>query len=128
MGFWIFMLLVNMMIPLIMIGVGTSWKKNPPRTINKVYGYRTRRSSQNQETWNFAQQEIGKIWKNTGLALIPISVIWMLPLLGKNEDTVGFWASFLCLAQVAVMFVSIFFVEKALKKQFDKDGKRRDPA
>ena len=40
MGFWIFMLLMNLMIPLTMIGFGRSFMKNTPKEINAVFGYR----------------------------------------------------------------------------------------
>ena len=51
MGFWIFMLLMNLMIPLTMIGFGRSFMKNTPKEINAVFGYRTSISMKNKDTW-----------------------------------------------------------------------------
>jgi len=44
MWFWIIMFLCNLMIPVIMIGVGYMMYKHPPKSINAIYGYRTARS------------------------------------------------------------------------------------
>lgn len=51
MGFWIFMLMMNLLIPLSMIGFGWMFLKSPPKEINAVFGYRTRRSMLNPDTW-----------------------------------------------------------------------------
>ncbi len=45
MGFWIFMVMMDLMIPLIMIVFGKVFLKNPPKEINLIYGYRTGRST-----------------------------------------------------------------------------------
>ena len=34
MGFWIFMLFCDLLIPAVMIGFGGVWKKKPPKEIN----------------------------------------------------------------------------------------------
>ena len=54
MGFWIFMLIMDLLTPAIMIGFGRGFMKHPPKTINMVYGYRTSMSMKNKETWDFA--------------------------------------------------------------------------
>ena len=48
-GFWIFMLLTDLLIPLLMIGLGRLFMKRPPKRINGIYGYRTKRSMKTQE-------------------------------------------------------------------------------
>ena len=54
MGFWIFMLLTALLIPLTLICFGARFVSKPPDRINAVYGYRTRRSMKNADTWRFA--------------------------------------------------------------------------
>lgn len=76
MGFWIFMLLMNLMIPLTMIGFGRSFMKNTPKEINAVFGYRTSISMKNKDTWEFAHRYCGKLWYVCGLILLPITVIF----------------------------------------------------
>lgn len=41
MGFWIFMFILDLPIPLTMIGFGKYFLKNAPKEINAVLGYRT---------------------------------------------------------------------------------------
>ena len=50
----------------------------------------------------------------------------MLCVLGRGEGTVGAVGAGICLAQCAAMFGSIFFVERALRRAFTPEGKRRD--
>lgn len=56
MFFWIFMLFVDLVTPLIMILFGRLFLTRPPKSINGVYGYRTARSMKNKETWAFAHR------------------------------------------------------------------------
>ena len=41
MGFWIFMLIMDLLIPFTMIGFGKMFLKKAPDQINYVFGYRT---------------------------------------------------------------------------------------
>ena len=52
MGFWIFMFMTTLLIPVMMIVFGLIFLKNPPKEINWAYGYRTSMSMKNQETWD----------------------------------------------------------------------------
>lgn len=54
MGFWIFMLIMDLLIPFTMIGFGKMFLKKAPDQINYVFGYRTSMSMKNQDTWVFA--------------------------------------------------------------------------
>ena len=62
MGFWIFMLIMVLLIPLTMIFFGWLLFRKTPKEINYVYGYRTKRSMMNEGTWRFANQYCGKAW------------------------------------------------------------------
>ena len=44
MGFWIYMLIMDLLIPIIMILFGQAFLKKAPKEINYVFGYRTSRS------------------------------------------------------------------------------------
>lgn len=118
MGFWFFMTSSNFTVPVLMIVVGKVLIKNPPKTINGIYGYRTKRSRVNQNTWDFAQLYCGKLWWKIGWIMLPFSIIGMLPVIGKNDDIVGGAGAVIITIQCIIMFVSIFFVEKALKRKF----------
>lgn len=53
----------------------------PPRKINMIYGYRTKRSMKDQESWDFAQRRSAAEMIRLGLALISTSTLgWILPM------------------------------------------------
>ncbi len=125
MGFWIFCLVMCLLIPAVMIGIGWLFRYRPPKTINGLYGYRTARSMKNQQTWRFAHETCGLLWLRIGLVLLPVSIAAMLPSLGRGTDTVGLWCVGVVLVQTALLVSSIFPVERALKRTFDDYGRKR---
>ena len=125
MGFWIFMLAMGILFPVVMILFGTMFMKSAPKKINYIFGYRTDMSMKNRDTWEFAHKYIGKLWFRFGLLLIPITVIPMLFVIGKTENIVGTVGLIVGFINTIVLIVPIFFTEKALNRTFDKDGKRK---
>ena len=123
-GFWFFMLISLLLIPAVMVGFGMVCKKNPPKNINSWYGYRTSRSMASQEAWDFAHQVCGRIWRRWGIAMLPVSVLLLLPVFGWTVAVVGIWACILVTAQCVVLIATIFPVERALKENFDQFGHR----
>lgn len=123
--FWWYMLFCELLIPAVMIGFGAHFLKAAPKNINYAYGYRTARSMKNNDTWGFAHKCIGGLWKNWGIALLPVSVVFMLFLYGKDTDTVGYVSLVLTGVQLAVMIIPIFIVESRLKRTFDENGIRK---
>lgn len=125
MWFWWFMLCSVLLIPVIMLAFGLYCRKGGPKTINWAFGYRTSRSMKNQDTWTFAQQYCGKIWFYSGLVLIPLSILPFFFVIGQKEDIIGNLGLVICFIQLIPLLGSIFFVERALRKTFDKQGNRR---
>ena len=125
-GFWIFMLIMDLLIPFAMIGFGRMFMNKPPKSINAVFGYRTTMSMKNGNTWKFAHNHCGKTWFWTGLVMLPISVLPLLLVLGKDADTVGTVGAITCCVQIVPMLVSIIPTERALRKAFDQNGKRKE--
>lgn len=125
MGFWIFMLVMDLLFPVVMIVMGRYFMKTSPKEINYIFGYRTNMSMKNKDTWNFAHKYIGKLWFYLGLLLIPITVIPMLFVLGGTEDVVGTMGCIICVIALIILIVPIFPTERALKMNFDKDGNRK---
>ena len=126
MGFWIFMLAMNLLFPLIMIVMGRSFMKKSPKEINYIFGYRTNMSMKNKDTWDFAHKYFGKRWFRLGWLLIPISVIPMLFVIGKGEDIIGTVGMVVMVIDLILLIAPIFPTERALKKIFDKDGNKRN--
>ena len=125
MRFWIFMLATGLLFPAIMIPFGGIFMKSAPKKINRIFGYRTEMSMKNRDTWEFAHKYIGKLWIRLGLLLIPITVIPMLLVLGKNENVVGTVGLIVSFINIVVLIIPIFFTEKALNRAFDKEGRRK---
>lgn len=123
MGFWIFMFVMILLIPLTMIGFGKMFLKNAQGDINVIFGYRSSMSMKNKETWEFAHKYCGKIWHVGGWILLVISVTPMFLVLGKDTDTVGLVGGILCMVQMLPLVGAIIPTEIALSKKFDKDGK-----
>lgn len=124
MGFWIFMLITDLLIPVIMIVFGWYFMKKAPKKINMLFGYRTDRSMKNRDTWEFAHSFIGKLWLKWGLAMLLLTIASMIFTTGRNENIVGTVGLIVCTLQLILLVGSIFPTEKALKKTFDKDGNR----
>ena len=125
MWFWIFMFFSNMLVPLVMIGAGRMMWKQCPGRINRVYGYRTKRSMKNMDTWKFAHEYCGKLWYKWGKIVLIVTMIAMLFLLGKSVDTIGNWGGVICMLQLVPLVGVIGPTERALRKTFDKKGNRR---
>ncbi len=124
MGFWIFMLIVVLLIPITMIVFGRLFSKSAPKKINYTFGYRTKRSMMNDETWRFANTYIGKLWYLCGIILLPLSVVAMVFVFGKGRDTVGTFGGILTLVQMIPLIGNIIPTEKALKRNFDEYGRK----
>ena len=125
MAFWFYCAACTLLIPGVMLLFGWRFWKKPPQNINSFYGYRTRRSMQNRQTWEFAHQTCGKLWFFCGLVLLPGSILVMLPLWGRQADAVGMWCGAVALIQTAILLATIFPVERALKQHFDSFGRKR---
>ncbi len=125
MGFWIFMLVMDLLFPVIMIVMGKYFMKTSPKEINYIFGYRTNMSMKNKDTWDFAHKYIGKLWFYIGLFLVPITIIPMLFAIGSNKDIVGTVGGIICVVSLVILIVPIFPTERALKRVFDGDGNRK---
>lgn len=122
-GFWIFMLIMVLLIPVSMIGIGNLFRKSPPSRINGVFGYRTKRSMRTQETWDFAHRYFGNLWVKIGLVLLPLSVLPLIFVYGKDIDLVGTVGGIVTGVQIIPLIAAIFPTERALKENFDEYGK-----
>ncbi|MGI5839836.1 MAG: SdpI family protein [bacterium] len=125
MRFWAFMLLMDLLIPLSMIGFGNYFMKKPPKGINYLFGYRIAMSMKNKDTWEFAHQYAGKIWYASGWVTLIISLAAALMLLGQDRETIGRLGGIISLLQCVPLIAVIFPTEIALKKRFDEHGNRR---
>ncbi|MEG0755633.1 MAG: SdpI family protein [Oscillospiraceae bacterium] len=122
MEFWLFMFLVDLIVPLIMLVMGKRFEAHPPKTINCWYGYRTTMSMKNENTWDFAHKHLGATWHSWGFIALPISAVALCLTISKDVQTVAIAGAAVCAAQVVLLIVSILPNEKALKAHFNEDG------
>lgn len=122
---WSFMVLVDLMIPIMMILFGRFFMRRAPQKINSIIGYRTTMSMKNEETWKFAHSYCGKIWVGQGKIMIVVTLVAMLLTMMKGQNYAEEIGSILCILQCVWIIVTIIPVEKALRKEFDKYGHRR---
>ncbi len=103
---------------------GIALVRNADMEINDTFGYRTQRSTQNKETWHFANVHSGKILiigGVIGLALIILTAL-IMEMIGVNKMA---WLVRVILELVIVFTVipiNIASTENQLKKRFgDKE-------
>jgi len=125
-GFWVFMLICDLLIPCTMIGFGRYFAQKAPKNINVLFGYRTAMSMKSKDTWEFAHRYIGKLWFRLGVLVLVVSLIPLLAVFGRDIETVGTVGMVVCFAQLVPLVGSIFPTEAALKRHFDRYGRRKD--
>ncbi len=122
--FWIYMLFIDLLIPLAMVGFGLYFRKNPPPNINAFFGYRTKRSMKNQNTWRYAHKHCGRVWFWTGFIMLFLSLTSMIVLYcfySRDTANVGTYGGIICGVQLLTLIASIFSTELTLKKKFDRN-------
>ena len=125
MWFWWFIVICNLLVPIIMIIAGRLMWKHCPKEINRLIGYRTKRSMQNQDTWKFAHDYCGRLWWIIGWIILLPSVVVQIPFFKSTYEVIGIVGAAILLVQLAILLISIFPTESALKRTFSDDGTRR---
>ena len=125
MWFWWFIFLCDLLVPVIMFIGGIIMSRHCPSHINGLLGYRTARSMKNMETWKFAHEYCGIIWRKVGLIALIISVLVHLPFYHSNEDVIGILSLVVVLIQTIVLIIPIYLTEMALERTFDEEGNKQ---
>ena len=105
--FWI----VDLLLPAVVTAIGLLLTYCPPRRINMIYGYRTRRSMASQEAWDEAHRLYGRICLRVGPALVAFAVLVKLLVPLPSE----FLSLALITFSLAALIALIPVVEKRLK-------------
>ena len=125
MWFWWFMLICDILVPVILIIGGIIMWKRCPKEINGLFGYRTAMSMKNMDTWRFAHDYCGRLWWKIGWIMIVPSIIIHIPFYNSSEMAVSVLGIVVMTVQCILLIALIFPVENALKKTFNPDGTRR---
>jgi len=112
-------IILQFMIGPLLLLLSIVFKLFPPKKINYLYGYRTKRSMKNQETWDEAN-------KHSINLMIPIGIITTL-LQGIFYFTLGpkYAVAIATAIMVVLLLITIPLTENHLKKNFDNEGKRK---
>ena len=124
MWFWWLMLACNIIVPFITIFTGWFMWKRPPKEINRIIGYRTKRSMYNNDTWKFAHNFCGKLWWIMGWIILGISVAVLIPFIHSTDLTIGIAVLVSVAVQCLILVLSMIPTERALKKTFLDNGTR----
>ncbi len=119
--FW-FLLICDLLVPVMMIFGGYMMWKHTPRKINGFVGYRTGSSMKNMETWNFANKYCGKLWCKLGVIMLVPSIIVHILLYNSSDNTMCLVCIFIMAIQLITMSLSIISTEKALKNKFSEEN------
>ena len=120
---WYLLFIFTLLTPISLIIFGYLMWKKTPQEINYTYGYRTKKSMKNIDTWKYANKLCGKIMFVMGLIItIPTTIIGVL-YYGKELEIFSIAVLIIVGIQLILMLLMIPFVEYSLNKKFDKDGK-----
>lgn len=112
-------------IPLAMVVCGMSYTKRGPKRISRLQGYRTKMSMKNRETWDFAHKYLGDLWFKLGAPLLAVTSVVSLLIFRESNPAILEWCTAVILIHAAIMVIPVYFTEKALKANFDENGKWR---
>lgn len=112
-------LICCLLIPAVLLAAGEWMVRRPPQKINGLVGYRTTRSMASRESWIFAQEYCGRLWRKLGAWSLGISAGICLILSRGGERALTWGMLALEALQLAAVIGSIFPVERALKRRFD---------
>lgn len=90
----------------------------PPTKINGLYGYRTNKSMQNTDIWNFANGFFNKTLLK--YSVISLAAALLFVFISSVEIT---WQPMVIM--LLSLAVSVVKTEQALSQNFDEEGKRK---
>lgn len=116
----IFSFIMTIIMSLTMIGFGFLFVKMPPSEINGAFGYRTKMSTINKSTWDFAHRYAGKAWIASGIAVFIVSILFIFTM--KNFKNFEQLMPILFYIQIAALLIVVPLTEIKLRKEFDVNG------
>lgn len=105
----ILLTLLLCIIPIMMIVFGLLWINNPPKKINKIFGYRSKRSMASTEAWLYAHRYFGRWWLYTGIFELSLVLIFIL----FQNEILFIWLNYI---EIFLMLLPIIPTEISLKR------------
>ena len=111
------------LLPLVMVICGMSYTKRGPKKITRLQGYRSKMSMKNRDTWDFAHKNLGDLWFKLGAPLLAVTSVVSLLVFRESTKQITTWCCVIFVIQLAIIVLPVFYTEKALKENFDENGK-----
>ena len=121
-----FLIICTLLIPAVQLLAGWAMRFHAPKKINAWVGYRTTRSMQSKAAWEFANWYCGKLWMLVGSVMLAVSGLAYLGFLFLPEQAEILLLAVMIGVQILVLLLTIPPVERALKKNFGKQGEQHD--
>lgn len=100
-----------------LISTGIIFKRNLPKRINYIYGYRTKNAMKSQDHWDFAQKKAATELIRSGLWLCPsLLLTFGIP---SGESYIPYILGVIIVLTLICGLMPVYKTEKALKKEFD---------
>ena len=99
------------LLPLVMVICGMSYTKRGPKKITRLQGYRSKMSMKNRETWDFAHKNLA------------VTSVVSLLVFRESTKQITTWCCVIFVIQLVIMVLPVVYTEKALKENFDENGK-----
>ncbi|MBB4118385.1 MAG: SdpI family protein [Mesonia hippocampi] len=104
---------------ILLIVTGFLFKKNPPKKINPLYGYRSKSSMKNQTRWDFAQCKSAKELIRSGIFLCATTVFGFI--IPENKIYTLYIIGVIAILIILSAIFPIIQTERAIKNKFDKN-------
>lgn len=125
-GIEVWMVVLMMVGPLLMLGLGLLYYYKPPKEANFSWGFRTYFSMGSVEVWQFTQALAGKIWTLLGAALsVVVLVLSILLCVTCSARGVTIGAVWIVSIELALVVASWVWINSIVLKFYDKEGTRR---
>jgi len=112
--------------PLILLVAGLFTRIGLPKKVNWFVGYRTPMACKNQDTWAFAHKYWGKLIIIFGIIALVLCITGaILDRRGVFGLEDGYFLGASAVITVIFVILSIIPTEIAIRKEFDKDGIRK---
>ena len=125
MGFFIYLYISNILIPILITAAGYFMYKHTTKNINSFIGYRTPLSRKNKDVWEFSNKYCGKVMLITGSVLLILSVLVPLFFIHTDENTFSTFFTATALTEIGILICTLIPVNNKIKRTFDENGNRR---
>ncbi|MEO9870789.1 SdpI family protein [Ekhidna sp.] len=110
------LIFTNLVVGPLLLVFALIFKMYPPKKINHIYGYRTKRSMKSQEAWDASNKYGNDLMLWTAIITVVSQIILYLVF----DPTTALLTA--CVIMCILLVVMVFVVENYLKKNFNSNG------